>query len=69
MDRLRKRYSHLVGDSVLAGKPACALSGCLTTKSSDYCILVYEWVWLRSLVCLLGLEVGSGVGYSFVVRA
>ena len=34
MDRLRKCYSHLVGGSILAGKAAWALSGCLTTKSA-----------------------------------
>ena len=30
MDRLRKRYSHLVGSSFLAGKVAWTLSGCMT---------------------------------------
>ena len=29
MDRLRKRYSHLVGGSFLAGKVAWTLSGCM----------------------------------------
>ena len=43
MDRLRKHYSHLVGGSFLAGKAAWALSGCLTTESTDYCMLVNEW--------------------------
>ena len=47
MDRLRKRYSHLVGGSFLAGKAAWALSGGLTTESADYCMLVNEWAWLR----------------------
>ena len=57
IDRLRKRYCHLVGVSFLAGKAAWALNGCLTTESADYCMLVNEWVWLRSRVCLLRLEV------------
>ena len=43
MDRLRKRYSHLVGGSFLAGKVAWTLSGCMTTESADYCMLVNEW--------------------------
>ena len=47
MDRLRKRYSHLVRGSFLAGKVAWALSGCLTTESADYCMLVNKWAWLR----------------------
>ena len=63
MDRLRKRHSHLVGGSFLAGKVAWALSGCLTIKSADYCMLITEWAWLRSRVCLLRL------GFSFGVRA
>ena len=32
MNRLRKRYSHLVGGSFLAGKAAWTLSGCMTTR-------------------------------------
>ena len=60
MDRLRKRYSHLVGSSFLAGKVAWTLSGCSTTGSADYCMLVNEWVWLKSRVCLLRLEVDLG---------
>ena len=47
MHRLRKRYSHLVGGSFLAWKAAWALSGCLTTESADYCMLVNKWAWLR----------------------
>ena len=43
-----------------AEKAAWALSGCLTTESPDYCMLVNEWVWLRLRVCLLRLEVGLG---------
>ena len=50
MDRLRKRYSHLVGSSFLAGKVAWTLSECMTTESADYCMLVNEWVWSRSRV-------------------
>ena len=43
MDRLRKYYSHLVGGSFLARKAAWALSGCMTTESADYCMLIDEW--------------------------
>ena len=50
MDRLRKRYSHLVEGSFLAGKVAWTLSRCMTTESADYCMLVNEWVWSRSRV-------------------
>ena len=57
MDRLRKRYSHLVWDSFLAGKAAWALSGCLTTISADCCMVVNQSTWLSSRVCLLRLEV------------
>ena len=60
MSRLRKRYSHLLGGSFLAGKASRALSGCLTTKSANYCMLVNEWAWLRSRVCLLSLKVHLG---------
>ena len=60
MDRLTKCYSHLVGGSFLGGKAARALSGSFTTKSADYCMLVNEWAWLRSQVCLLRLEVELG---------
>ena len=60
MDRLRKCYSHLVGGSFLAGEAAWVLSGCLTTESADYCMLVKEWVLLRSRDCLLRLEVDLG---------
>ena len=64
MDRLRKRYSHLVGGSFLAGKVACALGGCLTTKSADYCVLINEWAVMSLLA-----KAGSGLGFSFGVRA
>ena len=40
MDRLRKCYLYLVEGSFLAGKAAWALSGCLSTESTDYCVLV-----------------------------
>ena len=43
MDRLRKRHSHLVEGSFLAGKVAWTLSRCMTTDSADYCMLVNEW--------------------------
>ena len=46
--------------SFLAEKAAWALSRCMTTKSADYCMLVNEWAWLRSRVCLLRLEVDLG---------
>ena len=36
----------LVRGSFLAGKGSWALSGCLTTESADYCILINEWAWL-----------------------
>ena len=32
----------------------------MQTESADYCMLVNEWAWLRSQVCLLRLEVGFG---------
>ena len=60
MDRLRKHYSHLVGCSFLAGKAVWALSGCLTTRSAHYCMLINEWAWLISRICLLRLEVDLG---------
>ena len=55
--RLRKRYSNPVGGSFLVGKAAWALSECLTTKSADYCMLVNEWAWSKSQVCLLRVKV------------
>ena len=57
MSTLRKRYSHHSGGSFLAGKPSLALNGCLPIKSADQCMLVNEWAWLTSRVCLLRLEV------------
>ena len=59
MDRRRKHYSHLVGGSFLAGKAAWALRGCMTTKSADYCLLINEWAWSRSPVCLLQPSLAS----------
>ena len=50
MDRLRKHCSHLVRGSLLAEKAVWALSGCMTTESADYCMLVNEWAWSRSQV-------------------
>ena len=38
MNRLKKRYAHLVGGSFVAGKAAWALSRFLTTESADYCM-------------------------------
>ena len=46
--------------SFLGGKAAWALSGCMQTESADYCMLVNEWVWSRSRVSLLRLEVDLG---------
>ena len=60
MDRLRKRRSHLAWGSFLAGKAAWTPRVCMTTESADYCMLVNEWAWLRSQVCLLRLEVDLG---------
>ena len=60
MSKLRKRYSHHSGGSFLADKPSLALSGCLPIESADQCMLVNEWAWLTSRVCLLRLEVDLG---------
>ena len=57
MSKLRKRFSHLLGGSFLAGKASWGPSGCLPNDSADYCMVVNEWVWLRSRVCLLSLKV------------
>ena len=32
----------------------------MQTESADYCMLVNEWAWSRSQVCLLRLEVDLG---------
>ena len=60
MSRLRKYYSHLLGGSFLTGKASWAPSGCLPTESADYCMLVNEWAWLRSRICLVSLKVHLG---------
>ena len=52
MSKLRKRYSHFLGREA-----SLALSGCLPIKSANHCMLVNEWAWLTSQVCLLRLEV------------
>lgn len=58
---LRKCYSHLVGDSFLAGKAAWVVNGYLLTENADYCMLVNEWQWLRSwLEVHLSLALESG---------
>ena len=57
---LKTLYSHLVGGSFLVEKATWALSGSMTTESTDYCMLVDEWVWSKSRVCLLRLEVDLG---------
>ena len=53
MDRLRKHHSGWF----LARKVASAERGCMTMNSADYCMLVNEWAWLNSRVCLLRLKV------------
>ena len=53
MDRLRKHYSHLAEGWFLARKAAWSLSGCMTTNSADYYMLVNDWVWSKSRDCLL----------------
>ena len=32
----------------------------MQTESADYCMLVNEWAWSKSRVCLLRLEVDVG---------
>ena len=60
MDRIRKHYSHLAEGWFLARKAALALSGCMATDSADYYVFVNEWVWSKSLDCLLRPEVDMG---------
>ena len=60
MSRLRKHYSHLSGGSFLTENASWALSGCLPIESADHCMLINEWAWLMSQVCLLRLEVELG---------
>ena len=56
--------STLTVGSFLAGKAVWAMSGWLPTDSADYCILINEWAWPRSCVCLLRLKVHLGAGLS-----
>ena len=51
-NRLKKLYCHLAVDSSMAGKAAWELSRWLPTDNADYCMLINEWAWLRSCVCL-----------------
>ena len=60
MGRLRKHYFHLAEHWFLARKAAWALTGCLATDSVEYCKLIKKWVWSKSRVCLLMLEVDMG---------
>ena len=60
MDRLTK-HSHLAEGWFLARKAAWALSGCVTTDNADYCMLINEWAWSKSHVCLLRLKVDMGL--------
>ena len=60
MDRLRKHYFHFAEGWFLARKAARSLSGCMANNSADYYMLVNEWVWSKSLHCLLRLEVDMG---------
>ena len=57
MSKFKKGYSHFSGGSFLGRKASWVLSGCLAIESADYCMLVNEWAWLTSRVCLLRLEV------------
>ena len=59
MDRFRKHYSHLVGGSFLAGMAAWALSRHLTTESTDYCMLINEWMVKIMTLLWLKVELGS----------
>ena len=68
MDKFRKHYSHLVGSSFPAVKAVWALSRCLTTESADYCMLVNHEVGMVKVMSLL-VKAGSGLGFSFRVRA
>ena len=57
MGSLRKHHSHLAEGWFLARKAAWVLSGCMTTNSADYYMLINEWVWSKSRDCLLRPEV------------
>ena len=50
MNRCRKCYSHLFGDSFLAGKSAWPLSRYLPTEIADYCMLMRLKVHLGSVL-------------------
>ena len=50
MDKLTKHYSHLVGCWFLARMAAWALSGCMTTESVDYCMLIMGMINVMSLL-------------------
>ena len=66
MDRPRKHYSHLAEGWFLARKAAWSLSGCMATDSTDYYMLVNEWVWSKSRALVLreqkGWDRGRWVG-------
>ena len=68
MSKLRKCYSHFSGGSFLAEKASWAPSRCLPIESADYCMLVNECMGVVNATSLLG-KAGSGVGFSFGVRA
>ena len=57
MNRLIKCYPYQLGGSFLSGKASLALSGCLPSEDADYCMLINEWVWLRSQCLLIKSEV------------
>ena len=67
MYRLRKYYPQQLGGSFLAGKDSWVLSGCLPSEDVDYCMLINEWVWLRSQGLLIKSE--SALRFSFKVKA
>ena len=52
-----------LGGSFQVGKAIWTLSQYLPTKNADYCMLVNEWAWLSSRVCLIEAE--SALGFSF----
>ena len=57
MDKLIKHHSHIEEDWFLV-----RTAGVMTTDNADYCMIVTEWVWSKSRVCLLRLEVDMGSG-------
>ena len=55
MSKLRKCYSHR---GFISGREGCLGSKrVLLIESADYCMLINEWAWLMSRVCLLRMEV------------